>query len=196
MSNIVWHNASVLHQDRVKQKGHKSVVLWYTGLSGSGKSTIANAVDRMLYEKGCHTYLLDGDNIRHGLSKDLGFDEPDRVENIRRIAEVAKLFADAGLIVGTAFISPFVSEREQARELIGRDQFIEIFIDTDLSECEKRDPKGLYKKVRKGNITNFTGVSSPYEKPTNPEIYVKTQETSIKECAQKIIDYLVTRGII
>lgn len=189
-NNIVWHNASVLSEERNLQKKHKPVVLWYTGLSGSGKSTIANAVDRMLYEKGYHTYILDGDNIRHGLNKDLGFDEKSRVENIRRISEVTKLFIDAGIIVGTAFISPFICDRKQARELIGAD-FIEVFIDTELSECEKRDPKGLYKKARKGDISNFTGISSPYEQPINPEIHIRTQEKSIEACAKVVVDYLI-----
>lgn len=188
--NIVWHNTSVSSEERFSQKKHKSVVLWYTGLSGSGKSTIANAVDRKLYEMGCHTYILDGDNIRHGLNKDLGFDDESRIENIRRISEVANLFVDAGLIVSTAFISPFISDREQARKLIGKDNFVEIFIDTELAECENRDPKGLYKKARKGEISSFTGLSSPYEKPINPDIHIKTKSKSIESCAKEIVSYL------
>ena len=194
-NNIVWHNASVSTEERCFQKKHKPVVLWYTGLSGSGKSTIANAVDRMLYEKGYHTYILDGDNIRHGLNKDLKFDKSSRIENIRRISEVANLFVDAGVIVGTAFISPFASDRKQARDLIGCN-FIEVFVDTELSECERRDPKGLYKKARDGDISNFTGISSPYEKPLYPEIHLQTQDKSINECAQVIVSYLLKQDII
>lgn len=195
MSNIVWHDASVSKQDRITQKKHKPVVLWYTGLSGSGKSTIANAVDRMLFEKGCHTYVLDGDNVRHGLNNDLGFDDKSRAENIRRISEVANLFVDAGLIVGTAFISPFVRDREYAKELVG-DGFIEVFIDTDLDECEKRDPKGLYKKARQGEITNFTGISSAYEKPINPDVHIKTQSKNVYQCAQEIVHFLQQNKIL
>lgn len=189
-NNIVWHNASVSVEERNFQKKHKSVVLWYTGLSGSGKSTIANAVDRVLYEKGYHTYILDGDNIRHGLNKDLSFDKSSRIENIRRISEVANLFVDAGVIVGTAFISPFASDREQARDLIGYN-FIEIFVDTELSECERRDSKGLYKKARDGGISNFTGISSPYEKPFHSEIHLQTQDKSIESCASEVVNYLI-----
>lgn len=188
-NNIVWHNASVLSQERNSQKKHKSIVLWYTGLSGSGKSTIANAVDRILYEKGYHTYILDGDNIRHGLSKDLDFSHEGRKENIRRVSEVAKLFVDAGIIVSAVLISPFISDRTQARQLLG-DSFIEVFIDTDLLECEKRDSKGLYKKARNGDIANFTGISSPYERPDNPEIHISTKNRTIEECAKKITHYL------
>ncbi len=194
--NIVWHDTSVSTDERAKQKNHKALVLWYTGLSGSGKSTIANAVDRILHQKGYHTYILDGDNIRHGLNKDLGFDEAGRIENIRRISEVAKLFVDAGIIVSTAFISPYISDREQARELIGKNNFIEIFIDTELSECENRDPKGLYKKARAGEIADFTGITSPYQKPVNPEIHIKTQVKSIKDCAGQIFDYLISNNKI
>ncbi|MBK2267772.1 adenylyl-sulfate kinase [Francisella philomiragia] len=194
--NIVWHDTNVSTDERAKQKNHKALVLWYTGLSGSGKSTIANAVDRMLHQKSYHTYILDGDNIRHGLNRDLGFDEASRIENIRRISEVAKLFVDAGIIVSTAFISPYISDREQARELIGKNNFIEIFIDTELSECENRDPKGLYKKARAGEIADFTGLTSPYQKPVNPEIHIKTQAKSIKDCAGQIFDYLVSNNKI
>lgn len=194
--NIVWHDTSVSTDERAKHKNHKALVLWYTGLSGSGKSTIANAVDRLLYEKGYHTYVLDGDNVRHGLNRDLGFDEASRIENIRRISEVAKLFVDAGIIVSTAFISPYISDREQARELIGKNNFIEIFIDTELAECENRDPKGLYKKARAGNIADFTGITSPYQKPINPDIHIKTQAKSIKNCAEQIFDYLISNNKI
>lgn len=193
--DIVWHAAAVSHADRVGRNGHQPCVLWYTGLSGSGKSTIANAVDRKLFELGCYTYLLDGDNVRHGLNQDLGFDDVSRVENIRRITEVARLFVDAGLIVGTAFISPFIADRKQARELAGQ-HFIEVFIDTPLEICEQRDPKGLYKKARAGDIPHFTGISSPYEAPEAPEIHVRTAELSIEQAAQQIVDYLVHTGIV
>ena len=193
--NIVWHNTSVSHDDRVQLNGHKPALLWYTGLSGSGKSTIANAVDRKLFEKGCHTYLLDGDNVRHGLNKDLGFDDDSRVENIRRITEVAKLFTDAGLIVGTAFISPFIADREQAREIAGA-HFVEVFVDTPLEVCEQRDPKGLYKKARAGDIPHFTGISSPYEAPENSEVYLKTDEMSVEEAAELVVSYLVESGVV
>lgn len=193
--NILWHKTSVSTEERSLQKKHKPVVLWYTGLSGAGKSTIANAVDRILYERGCHTYILDGDNIRHGLNSDLGFDEISRTENIRRVSEIAKLFVDAGLIVSIALISPFILDREQARKLIG-DSFIEVFVDAPLAECEKRDPKKLYKKAREGEITNFTGISSPYEKPINPDIHITTSTKTIHECANKIINYLLDKNIL
>lgn len=193
--NIVWHDASVTNQERCERKGHGTCVLWYTGLSGSGKSTIANAVDRKLFEMGAHSYLLDGDNVRHGLNKDLGFDDISRVENIRRITEVACLFVDAGLIVGTAFISPFREDRAQARELAG-DNFIEVFVDTPLEVCEQRDPKGLYKKARAGDIPNFTGISSPYEAPESPDIHLKTAELSIETAADQVVEALRTRGVL
>ena len=193
--NIVWHDAAVSHEDRVAQKKHQPALLWYTGLSGSGKSTIANAVDRKLFELGCHTYLLDGDNVRHGLNKDLGFNDTDRVENIRRITEVSRLFLDAGLIVGTAFISPFITDRAQARELAG-EGFIEVFVDTPLEVCEQRDPKGLYKKARAGDIPHFTGISSPYEAPEKPEVHLKTDEMSIEQAAEKVVLYLREKGKI
>lgn len=194
-TNIVWHKASVTNQERSAHKGHKPCVLWYTGLSGSGKSTIANAVDRLLFLRGCHSYLLDGDNVRHGLNKDLGFDDASRVENIRRITEVANLFTDAGLILGTAFISPFRADRAQARALASAD-FIEVFVDTPLSVCEQRDPKGLYKKARAGEITNFTGISSPYEAPENADIYLATAELSIEQAAERVVAFLQEKGIV
>ena len=193
--NIVWHDAAVSHNDRVAQKQHQPALLWYTGLSGSGKSTIANAVDRKLFELGCHTYLLDGDNVRHGLNKDLGFNDTDRVENIRRITEVSRLFLDAGLIVGTAFISPFIADRAQARELSG-EGFIEVFVDTPLEICEQRDPKGLYKKARAGDIPHFTGISSPYEAPEKPEVHLKTDQMTIEQAAEKVVQYLRGKGKI
>lgn len=193
--NIVWHQASVSHNERVERVGHQPVILWYTGLSGSGKSTIANAVDRKLFEMGCHTYLLDGDNVRHGLNKDLGFGDADRVENIRRITEVANLFVDAGLIVGTAFISPFKADRAQARELAG-ERFVEVFVDTPLDVCEQRDPKGLYKKARAGDIPHFTGISSPYEAPESPEVHLRTADMSVEQAAEQVIEHLRTAEII
>lgn len=194
--DIVWHNTTVTHQDRVKLKRQQPVVLWFTGLSGSGKSTVANAVESKLLSLGKHSYLLDGDNVRHGLNKDLGFSDADRIENIRRIGEVAKLFLDSGAIVLTAFISPFISDRQQARELLAEKQFLEVFIDTPLKICEQRDPKGLYKKARKGEIKNFTGIDSKYEAPLNPEIHVKTANKSIEECAELVVKQLMELGYI
>ena len=195
-SDVVWHSASVSHDDHVQLNGHKAAVLWFTGLSGSGKSTVANAVDLMLHQHGVKTYVLDGDNVRHGLNGDLGFSDVDRVENIRRVSEVAKLFADAGLLVSTAFISPFISDREMVREQLPNNQFIEVFIDTPLEVCESRDPKGLYKKARAGEIKNFTGIDSAYEAPVTPEIHVKTAEKSIEACALQVIDYLKEQGYL
>ena len=194
-NNIVWHQASVTLSERTTQKGHKPCIIWYTGLSGSGKSTIANAVDRKLFERGCHSYLLDGDNVRHGLNKDLGFDDASRVENIRRITEVANLMTDAGLVVGTAFISPFLTDRAQARQLAVAD-FVEVFVDTPLEICEQRDPKGLYKKARAGSIPHFTGVSSPYEPPVTPEVHLHTEKLSIEEAAEQVIHVLIKKGIL
>ncbi len=188
--NTVWHAQSVSRQMREQQKGQRGKVLWYTGLSGSGKSTIANAVDIRLHELGKHSYLLDGDNVRHGLNGDLGFDDAARIENIRRVAEVAKLFVDAGLIVSTAFISPFRSDREYARDLIGAADFIEVFIDTPLEICEQRDPKGLYQKARAGEISNFTGISSPYETPNHPNIHIHTDELSVEQATAEIVAQL------
>ena len=168
-------------------------MLWFTGLSGSGKSTIANLVEKKLHAMGRHTFLLDGDNIRHGLNKDLGFTEADRVENIRRVGEVAKLMTDAGLIVLTAFISPFRAEREMVRNLLPEGEFLEVFIDTPLEVAEARDVKGLYKKARSGQLRNFTGIDSPYEAPENPEIRVATTEETPEEAAERIVDYLIKR---
>ena len=184
--NIHLQSLSITKELREKMNGHKGQVLWLTGLSGSGKSTIANALEKELYAEGKKTYVLDGDNIRHGLNKDLGFNDKDRVENIRRVAEVAKLMCDAGLIVITAFISPFRSERDMARSLFQSGEFKEIFISTPIKIAEQRDPKGLYKKARKGEIPNFTGINSPYEKPLNPELNLDTSKTSITECVKKI----------
>jgi len=189
-SDVVWHNASVSHDDHVQLNGHKSVVLWFTGLSGSGKSTVANAVDLMLHQLSVKTYVLDGDNVRHGLNGDLGFSDVDRVENIRRIGEVAKLFVDAGLLVSTAFISPFIADRKMVREQLAVGQFVEVFVDTPIDVCESRDPKGLYKKVRAGEIKNFTGIDSAYELPVNPDVHVETANKSIESCAAQVVEYL------
>ena len=189
-SDIVWHQASVSSQDHAQLNGHQAAVLWFTGLSGSGKSTLANALDLMLFQAQAKTYVLDGDNVRHGLNGDLGFSDEDRIENIRRVGEVAKLFVDAGLIVSTAFISPFISDRKMVRSQLTKRQFIEVYIDTPLAVCESRDPKGLYKKARAGEIKHFTGIDSAYEVPINPEIHLKTAHYSIQECAQQVIDYL------
>jgi len=170
--------------------GHNSRVLWFTGLSGSGKSTIANALEKEMYKRGIHTYILDGDNVRHGLNSDLGFKNADRVENIRRVGEVAKLMVDAGILVLTAFISPFKAEREMVRNLFEDGDFIEIFVDTPLEIAESRDPKGLYKKARRGDLPNFTGIDSPYEKPTHPDIHIKTDKEPLKNTIANLIKKL------
>ena len=194
--NIVWHDHHVSKQQRAKIKEQKPCILWFTGLSGSGKSTIANAVESRLLALHKHTYLLDGDNIRMGLNKGLGFSDEDRVENIRRIGEVAKLFVDSGLIVLTAFISPFKQDRQSVRELVDKGEFIEVFVDTPLSICESRDPKGLYKKARSGKIASFTGISSVYEEPKQAEIHIQTNKVSIDEASQKVIEYLQNKGYL
>ncbi len=194
--NIVWHDHHVTKKERSSIKQQKSCILWFTGLSGSGKSTIANAVEVKLNELKKHTYLLDGDNIRMGLNKGLTFSDEDRVENIRRIGEVAKLFVDAGTILLTAFISPFQKERDAVRELVDEDEFIEVFIDTPLEVCESRDPKSLYKKARTGEIPNFTGISSPYEAPKKPEIHIINDKISVEDVTQHIIDYLEEKGYV
>ena len=194
--NIVWHDHHVSKQQRAKIKEQKPCILWFTGLSGSGKSTIANAVESRLLALQKHTYLLDGDNIRMGLNKGLGFSDEDRVENIRRIGEVAKLFVDSGLIVLTAFISPFKQDRQSVRELVDKGEFIEVFVDTPLSICESRDPKGLYRKARSGKIASFTGISSVYEEPEQAEIHIQTNKVSIDEASQKVIEYLQNKGYL
>jgi bifunctional enzyme CysN/CysC len=194
--NVHWQAIDVNKSARSASKGQRPCVLWYTGLSGAGKSTIANLVDKKLHALGRHTYLLDGDNVRHGLNKDLGFTAADRVENIRRIAEVAKLMVDAGLIVGTAFISPFRAERSMARSLLADGEFIEIFVDTPLGVAEQRDPKGLYKKARRGELKNFTGIDSPYEAPESPEIKIDTTATPPEAAADLVISMLEERGIL
>jgi bifunctional enzyme CysN/CysC len=194
--NVHWQAVDVNKAARSAQNGQTPCVLWYTGLSGAGKSTIANLVDKKLHSMGRHTYLLDGDNVRHGLNKDLGFTAADRVENIRRIAEVARLMVDAGLIVGTAFISPFRAERSMARTLLGPGEFIEIFVDTPLGVAEERDPKGLYKKARRGELKNFTGIDSPYEAPENPELRIDTMVTSSEAAADIVVNHLLERGML
>ncbi len=194
--NIHWQAVDVNAESRAVLNGHRPQIVWFTGLSGSGKSTIANELERQLHASGCHTYLLDGDNVRHGLNRDLGFTEADRVENIRRVTEVARLMADAGLIVLASFISPFRAEREAARELIGEDRFCEVFVDTPIDVAELRDPKGLYKKARRGDLTNFTGIDSPYESPENPELRVDTTVTTAADAAVRIVETLRSRGVI
>lgn len=194
--NVHWQAVDVDKNARARINGHKPAVLWLTGLSGSGKSTIANLLEQRLYARGAHSYLLDGDNVRHGLNKDLGFTSADRVENIRRIGEVAKLMVDAGLIVITAFISPFRAERELARSLVAENEFVEIFIDTPLEVAESRDPKGLYKKARQGELKNFTGIDSPYEAPDQPDLHIKASELSPEEAADLIMATLEERGLV
>jgi bifunctional enzyme CysN/CysC len=188
--NVHRQALSITRQDRERLNGHLGKVIWFTGLSGSGKSTIANALEKELHAQGKRTYILDGDNIRQGLNKDLGFTDADRIENIRRVAETAKLMMDAGMIVMTAFISPFRAERQMARELIGNENFIEVFVDTPLEVCERRDPKGLYKKARSGQLPNMTGLGSPYETPSNSDLTINTNQLNVQEILQKIINIL------
>ena len=195
-NNFYWHHASVTRDLRQQQNGHKSIILWFTGLSGSGKSTLAHAVEDELYQRECRTFVLDGDNVRHGLCSDLGFSDEDRKENIRRIGETAKLMLESGVIVLTAFISPFREDRRQVRGFVPHGEFVEVYCDCALDVCESRDPKGIYKKARRGEIAHFTGISSPYEQPVNPELTIKTDEQPLGECVQLIIDYLVSRGIV
>lgn len=192
--NLVFQVSAVDASTRALVKSQKPITLWLTGLSGAGKSTVANALELALVKRGRHTYLLDGDNVRLGLCKDLGFSDADREENIRRIAELAKLFMDAGLIVITAFISPFQRDRALAREVIGEGAFVEIFIDTPLAECERRDPKGLYGKARSGVIKNFTGIDSAYESPVNPDLRINTLEENLETAVGRVLDYLDQRG--
>ena len=189
-NNIILHEGSISRKDREKINGHKSTIIWFTGLSGSGKSTLAYALEYILHKNNIQTYVLDGDNIRQGLCKDLGFSACDRTENIRRIGEVSRLFLDSGSIVLTAFISPFINDRKIVRELVNKDEFIEVFCDSPLDVCELRDPKGLYKKARSGEIPEFTGINSPYESPEYPELRLKTNELSVQQCVEKLISYL------
>lgn len=194
--NLTWHVGEVDRDKRAAAHGHRGAILWFTGLSGSGKSTIGHRVERMLIERGAFAYVLDGDNIRHGLNSDLGFSPEDRVENIRRIGEVARLFADAGALVISAFISPYRKDRERVRALMGEGEFVEVFVDTPLEICEARDPKGLYKKARAGEISNFTGLDAPYEAPDNPEVHLKTEGLSVDQAAAAVIDYLERHDIV
>lgn len=195
-NNIVWHPATIDREQRESLHQHKSVILWFTGLSASGKSTLAHAVEKELYARGCHSFVLDGDNVRHGLCSDLSFSLEDRHENIRRIANVAKLFIEAGVIVLTAFISPLRQDREIARNMMPHGDFLEIFCDAPVEVCEKRDPKGLYQKAREGKIPEFTGISSPYEAPLKPELHLNTAEQSLEESVQAVIQLLAERGVI
>lgn len=195
-TDIRWHDHAIQRDRRAEQKGQKPCMIWFTGLSGAGKSTVANALDCLLFEKGRHTYLLDGDNVRHGLNRDLGFSDTDRVENIRRIGEVGKLFVDAGLITLSAFISPFRSDRQMVRTLFPVGEFIEVYVSTSLAVCEQRDPKGLYQKARSGMIRNFTGIDSAYESPAAPEIQIDTGEMSVEQSVNAIYTYLHERAYV
>ncbi len=195
-TNITWHHGNITHDDRERLNGHKGAVVWYTGLSGSGKSTLARRVEEMLFERACQAYVLDGDNVRHGLNNDLGFSPEDREENIRRIGEVAHLFMDAGVIAMTAFISPYRRDRDRARALAPEGAFFEVFVDCALDVCEQRDTKGLYKKARAGEIAEFTGISAPYEAPEKPELVVDTAKHDLDECASQVLAMLEGEGII
>jgi adenylylsulfate kinase len=194
--NIVWHHATVTRKRREAQNNHRGAILWFTGLSGAGKSTLAHAVEEALHQRGCRTFVLDGDNVRHGLCRDLGFSDEDRVENIRRVGEVAKLFMEAGIIVLTAFISPFRADREHVRDMVRAGDFIEIYCNTPIEVCESRDVKGLYKKARAGQIAEFTGISSPYEAPENSEIVVDAGVAELDYCTQQVVGKLESFGII
>ncbi len=194
--NIFWHGAEITREERESVIGQKGCVIWLTGLSGSGKSTIARRVEQQLLDRGVHAYVLDGDNVRHTLNKDLGFSPEDRTENIRRIGCVAQLFADAGTVCITAFISPYRSDRDAARALLDDGRFIEAHVATPLDVCESRDPKGLYKKAREGKIPEFTGISAPYEEPVKAEVTVRTKDLSVDESAAQVVDYLVAQGLI
>jgi adenylylsulfate kinase len=195
-TNVVWHQAMISRSDREVQNGHKSVILWFTGLSGAGKSTLAHAVEDRLHQLGCHTFVIDGDNVRHGLCGDLGFSAENRTENIRRVGEVAKLFTEAGVITLTAFISPFRTDRDRVRQLVPEGDFFEIYCKADLAICEDRDVKGLYQKARAGEIKEFTGISSPYEAPESPELAVDTGAQPLENCVDQVIEALVQKGII
>ena len=196
-SNTVWHHATVTRHRREQQNGHRGVILWFTGLSGSGKSTLAHAVEEELHQRGCRTFVCDGDNVRHGLCGDLGFSEEDRTENIRRIGQMAKLFVEGGVVALTAFISPFHVDRQRVRMMIDNSQdFIEVFCDCPLEICEQRDIKGLYQRARRGEISDFTGISSPYETPENADLVIKTGELSIAQCVRRVVDLLEQRGVI
>ncbi|WP_262253276.1 adenylyl-sulfate kinase [Pectobacterium polaris] len=193
--NVVWHAHDVTRESREKLHGHQGVVIWFTGLSGSGKSTLAGALEQALHQRGVSTYLLDGDNVRHGLCRDLGFTDDDRRENIRRVGEVAKLMVDAGLVILTAFISPHRAERKMVQDLLGEGQFIEVFVDTPLATCEARDPKGLYKKARAGELRNFTGIDSAYEAPEAPDSHLDGEQL-VTNLTDQLLDLLGKRAII
>ncbi len=195
-TNTLWHHAVIQREHRQKQNGHRTATVWFTGLSGSGKSTIAHAVEEKLYELGCRTYVLDGDNVRHGLCGDLGFSVADRTENIRRIGEVAKLMLDAGSIVLTAFISPYRADRDRVRGLMSHGDFLEIYCQCSLEVCEARDVKGLYKKARAGEVKEFTGISSPYEEPVAPDLIINTAILTLDECAEQVLKLLGERGVL
>ncbi|HLF35578.1 MAG TPA: adenylyl-sulfate kinase [Cyclobacteriaceae bacterium] len=195
-TNITWHKGAVTREDRERLLNQQGAVIWYTGLSGSGKSTLAHAVEEKLFETGHISYVLDGDNIRHGLNKNLGFSPEDREENIRRIGEVSKLFADAGIIAMTAFISPYRSDRDKARSLVEAGKFIEIYVKVPLDVAEKRDPKGLYKKARAGEIKEFTGIDAPYEEPLNPELTIDTSIKNLEDSVKIVLEYLIKKDIV
>src|SRR5437867_3386644 len=195
-TNIVWHPGAVTRADREQVNGHRGCIIWLTGLSGSGKSTIAVELEKRLWDRGMRAFILDGDNIRHGLNKNLGFSPADRTENIRRIGEVAKLFVEAGMVAITAFISPYRADRDQVRALVGPDDFVEVFVDCPLEVCEQRDVKGLYEKARAGKIPEFTGISAPYEAPLRPEVTLRTHEQPPEASATQVLDYLVARGLV
>ncbi|MBF4990621.1 adenylyl-sulfate kinase [Methylophilus sp. QUAN] len=194
-TNTVWHESNISRKHREQKNGHRGAVLWFTGLSGSGKSTLAHAVEERLHELGCQTFVLDGDNIRHGLCGDLGFSTEDRIENIRRIGEVAKLFMEAGVIVLTAFISPYRADRERARNMIAQSDFFEIYCNASLEVCENRDTKGLYKKARAGEIAEFTGISAPYEVPVKADLIINTGSDNLNACVKQVIKEIMSRGI-
>lgn len=195
-NHVVWHDVYVTREDRNRLNNHKSGLLWFTGLSASGKSTIAHSVEKKLFERGFRTYVLDGDNVRHGINSNLGFSREDRKENLRRIAEVSKLFVDAGILVLAAFISPYKEDREYIRKSFDGINFLEIYVKCSIEECEKRDPKGQYKKARAGIIKNYTGVSAPYEEPENPDLILDTEKKPLEECVDAVIDLLTKRGIV
>lgn len=195
-TNITWHETQIKKEDRRRLNGHSSAVLWFTGLSGAGKSTLSVAVEQELHGRGIRTYILDGDNIRHGLNKNLGFSPEDRKENIRRIGEVSKLFVDAGVMVLTAFISPYRADRDMVRELVEDNEFVEIYVNCPLEACEQRDPKGLYKKARNGEIQNFTGIDAPYEAPEHPELVVETDKQPLEQAVEQVIRFLEEKGYI
>lgn len=195
-SNVIWHHATVTRARREALNGHRGAILWFTGLSGAGKSTLAHAVEEALHQRGCRTFVLDGDNVRHGLCGDLGFSVQDRMENIRRVGEVAKLFMEAGVIVLTAFISPFRADRERVRGMVEHGDFMEVYCDSSIEVCEQRDVKGMYKKARAGQISEFTGISSLYEAPESPELSVPTGQVSLEDCVQQVLREIAYRSII